>query len=91
MDFESFSIDNLIDETSQALSFHISATGYLEEVSLCFTNVIDLDLTVKPAAIVDNPSQVVTNFKEEMIKKKNKCAAKKKERLIKVCALVGSS
>ena len=38
--------------------------------------------------MVDNSSQIVTDSKEEMVKKMNKCAAKKKERLAKLCALI---
>ena len=89
MNFESFSIDDLVDETLRALGFHISATEYLEERSSRFTEVIDLELTSKPA-VVDNPGQIVTDSKEEVVKKKNKRAAKTKERLTKFCALVES-
>lgn len=32
---------------------------------------------------MDNPGQVVTDLEEEVVKKKNKCAAKKKERIAK--------
>lgn len=39
---------------------------------------------------MDNPGQVVTDFKEEVVKKKNKYTAKKKERLTKLYILVGS-
>lgn len=39
---------------------------------------------------MDNPGQVITNYKKEVVKKKNKCAANKKERLAKLCASVGS-
>ena len=41
--------------------------------------------------MVDNPGHIVTNSKKEMVKKKNKCAAKRKERLAKLYAPVGSS
>ena len=40
--------------------------------------------------MVDNPGQVVMDFEEKMVKKKNKCVAKRKKRLAKLCALVGS-
>lgn len=62
------------------LGFHISTTGYLEEESLFFTDVTDLELTAK-SAMVDNPGQVVTHFKDKVMKKKNECTAKKKRRL----------
>lgn len=67
----------------------MSATGYLEKGSLRFTNVINLELTAKPA-VINNSGQIVMNFEEEVVKKKNECAAKKKERLIKLRILVRS-
>ena len=89
MDFGDFSIDDIADKTLRALGFHIFATEYLEEVSPCFTDMTDLELSAKPA-VVDNLGQVVTNSEEKVVKKKNKCAAKKKERLAKLHALFGS-
>lgn len=90
MDFESFSTDDLADKTFQAFGFYISTIKYLEKESPLFTNVIDLELTVKPA-MVHNSGQVVTGFKEKMVKKKNKPSAKRKERLVKFCVLIRSS
>ena len=40
--------------------------------------------------MVDNSGQVVTDSKKKVIKKKNKHAAKKKERLAKLCTLIRS-
>ena len=89
LDFGGFNTDDIASETLQALCFHISTTGYLEEESLRFIDVTDLELNVKPA-VVDNIGQVVPDFEEEVVKKKNKHAAKRKKRLAKLCALVGS-
>lgn len=71
MDFKSFNMNNLADETLQALSFHISTTRYLKEGFPCFIDISDLELTAKPV-VMDNPGQVVTDSEEEMVKKKNK-------------------
>ena len=89
LDIKSFNIDDIADKTFRALEFHISTTGYLEKWSLCFTNVTDLELSVKPA-VVDNLGEIITDFEEEIMKKKNKRVFKKKERLTKLCALFRS-
>ena len=89
MDFDSFSTEDIANTTLLALGFHISSTKYHEERSLCFTDVIDLELNAEPA-IMDNLGQVVTNLEEEVVKKKNKHAAKRKERLAKLCAPIRS-
>lgn len=86
-DFESFNSNDLADKTLQTLGFHISATRYLEEGSLYFTNITDLKLTVKPA-VIDNPGWVITDSEKKVVKKKNKNTAKKKEQLAKLCAFV---
>ena len=70
MDYGSFSTDDIANETLQALGFHISAIRYLKERSPYFTDITDLQLTVKPA-IVDNSGQVVMDSEEEVVKKKN--------------------
>ena len=70
MDFDNFSTDDIADETLQALGFQISVTGYLQERSPRFIDVTNLELNAEPA-VVDNPSQVVTDSEEEMVKKKN--------------------
>lgn len=88
LNFKSFSMDDLADEILWALGFHISATWYLEEVSPYFTDVTDLELTAKPV-VVDNPGQVVMDFEEEVVKKKNKYAPKKKKRLAQFHLFVG--
>ena len=41
--------------------------------------------------MVDNPRQIVTDFEEEVVKKKNKCVAKRKEQLAKLCTPIVSS
>lgn len=89
LDFESFSIDVIANKTFQALGFYISATGYLEKGPPCFTDVTNLELTAKPV-VVDNLGLVVTDSKEEVVKNKNKRAAKRKKRLKKLRALIGS-
>ena len=89
MDFGGCSTDDKINETLRVLGFHISTNGYLEERFLRFTDVTDLELTAEPA-VVDNPGQIVTDFEEKVVKKKNKCVAKSKERLAKLCATIGS-
>ena len=89
LDFGGCSTDDIADKTLRALGFHISATGYLKERSLRFTDITDLELTAEPV-VMDSPNQVVTDSEEEVVKKKNKCAAKKKERLAKLCAPIRS-
>ena len=89
LDFNNFNTDDIADKTLQALGFHIFATRYLEKRSLCFTDVTDLKLNIEPA-IIDNPGQVVTDSGEDVVKKKNKRAAKKKEWLAKLRAPVRS-
>ena len=76
LDFDSFSTDDITDKTFQAFGFHISATRYLEEGSLCFINIINLELNAE-LAMIDHPGQVVIDSGEEVAKKKNECAAKK--------------
>lgn len=51
-----------------------------------FIDVIDADLTIN--LIINNLSQVVTNFEEKIVKKKNKCTAKKKAQLKNFCTFV---
>lgn len=89
LNFESFSTDDLANETLEALDFHISTTRYLEEGFLRFINITDLELTIK-LAMINNFGQVVMNFKEKVVKKKNKYTTKKKMQLAKLCALVRS-
>ena len=90
LEFGVFSIDDLVDETFQPLSFHISAIEYLEEDFPRFTDVTDLKLTAK-TAVMNNPGQVVIKSEEKMVKNKNKRAAKRKERIAKLCAPIASS
>ena len=82
-------MDDIEDKTLQALDFYISTTEYLKKRSSHFIDITDLELTAK-LVIVDNPVQVIRNFEEEMVKMKNECAAKKKERLAKLYTPVGS-
>ena len=71
LDYGGFSMDDIADKTLRALGFHLFAIEYLEEGSSRFTDVTDLELTAEPA-VVDNPSQVVTDLEKEVLKKKNK-------------------
>lgn len=89
MDSKSFSINDLVNKTFRVFGFYIFITRYFKKKFLCFTNVINLKLFANPA-IVDNPGQVVTDFKKKVIKKKNKRVAKKKEWLAKFYVLVES-
>lgn len=72
----------IADEIFQTLGFYISATRYLEKKSLHFTDITDLELTTK-LVMFGNLGQVVTDSKEEVVKKKNKYTAKRKQRLAK--------
>lgn len=65
----------------------MSATGYLKKRFPHFINVTNLELTAKSAA-VNNSGQVVTNFKEELVKKKNKYIIKRKKQLAKLCSSI---
>lgn len=78
LDFDSFNIYDIADESFRALDFHISVTGYLEKTFPHFTDITDLKLNVEPT-MVDNFGQVVTDSKEEVVKKKNKYIAKRKK------------
>lgn len=75
----------IANETLLALGFLIFAIEYLEKMFLYFTNIINLELTAN-SVMVKNLGQVVTDFKKEMVKKKNKYMAKRKKRLAKLCA-----
>lgn len=89
MDIESFSADVIANKTLHVLSFYISATEYLKEEISCFIDVNDLELTAK-LAVIDNPGQVISDYEEKVLKKKNKCVVKGKKRLKKLCAPGGS-
>ena len=89
MNFGGFSLDNIADKTLRAYGFHICATRYLEKRFPHFTDVTDLELTAEPA-VIDNFDQIVTDSEEEVIMKKNKCAAGRKKRLAKLCTPFGS-
>lgn len=78
--FKSFSMDEIEDETLQAFGFYISITRYFEEWFLHFTNITDLELTIK-AAIINNLIQIVINSKKEVIKKKKNAWSRKKSSL----------
>ena len=83
LDFGGCSMDDIVDKTLRALGLYISVTRYLKKGSLRFIDVTDLELTTE-SAVVDNPSQVVTDSEEEVVKKKNKCVVKRKEWLAKL-------
>lgn len=87
--FDSFSTNVIADKTLRAISFHISATRYLKKEYLHFINITDLKLNTKPA-IINNLDQVVIDFEEEIVKKKNKHAAKRKEQFAKLCIPIRS-
>ena len=76
LDFGGCSRDDIADKTLQALGFHIFATGYFKERSPRFTDITDLELIAEPA-MIDNPGQDVTDSEEKVVKKKNKCTAKR--------------
>lgn len=54
-----------------------------------FTNIIDLELTIKPA-IVDDLGWIITDFNKKLVKKKNKCKAKRKKWFLKFYTLIRS-
>ena len=87
LDFESFSTDNIANETFWALGLYIFTIEYLKEGFLYFTDVTDLELNAKPI-IIDNSDQVVIGSKKEVVKKKNKYAANRLEWLVKICVSV---
>ena len=89
LDFEGFNTDDIADGTLRTFSFHISATQYLEEEFPRFKDILDLELTTKPA-MVNNLGQIVMDSEEKVVKKKNNCAAKRKKWLAKLCISVGS-
>ena len=64
--FDSVSSDTIPDNTLQALNFHLSPLGYLEEGALRFVDVTDNpDLTIEP---VDN-GQPITDSEDEKMRK----------------------
>lgn len=89
-DFESFSIISIADETFFALYLHISTTGYLEDRASCFTDVTDvdagLDCRLSQQVVKNNCGQVVvTNFEEEVMKKRNEYALNNKTQIETLC------
>ena len=73
--FDSVSSDTIPDGILQALSFHFSLLRRFQEGAPRFVNATDNpDLTIEP---VDN-NQPITDSKDEKVRKKNKCAAKRK-------------
>lgn len=83
---QSFSIVETVDKILQAFRFHIFATEYLEKRALYFTDIIDLsEFIAKP--VINNLGQIVTNSKEEELKKKNEHLTKKQSSLINIILL----
>lgn len=85
-------MNTLLDNTFQALDFHLSPLGYFKERVPRFVNVNDnRDLMIEP---VDN-GQVITDSEDEKMRKQNKHTDKKKTQLdnlrAPVLALVASS
>ena len=73
----------MLDATLQALGFHHSPLGYLEDGALQFVNVTDkLELTIEP----EDDDQPIMDYKDEMTRKWLKRAAKKKPRCDNLCA-----
>lgn len=87
-DFDSVNLDIIPDNILQALNFHFSSLGYLEEKVFWFVNITNnSDLTIE---LVDN-SQPIINFKNEKVRKQNKCIAKKKAQLDNLFAPIQAS
>lgn len=83
--FDSISLDIILDNTLQALNFYLFFLDYLEERAPRVVEIIDnLDLTIE---LVNNGQQI-TDSENEKMKKKNKCAAKRKAQLDNLFALV---
>ena len=74
-DFDSVSSELIPNTTLQALSFHHSLLGYLEEQAPRFVDVTDKpELTIKP----EDNDQPITDTKDEKEKKGLKCNTKRK-------------
>lgn len=83
--FDSISLDTILNSTLQALSFYISFLGYLKEGVPQFVAVIDdPDLTIK---LVDN-GQPITDFEDKKVRKQNEYAAKKKAPINNLCVFL---
>lgn len=94
-------MDSIADKTFFTLCFYNSTTEYFEDGTLHFPDITNLDdltlslnasLDCKPMSKVvnNNCSQVVTNFEDEAIKKKNKYVAKKQAQLKNLCFLISN-
>ena len=78
-------METILDATLQALDFHHSPLGYLEERLLQFVDVTNkLELAIEPK----NNDQLITDSKNEMIRKRLERAAKRKTRCNNLCTLV---
>ena len=76
--FDSVSLDIILDDILQVLDFYLFLLSYLEEVVPQFIDVTNnSNLRIEP---VDN-SQSNRDFKNEKVRKKNKRAAKRKTKL----------
>lgn len=86
---------SILNKTFFLLYFYISTTNYLKFGALRFTNITDadtsLDSKLSQKVVKNNYSQVVvTDFKEEMVKKKNKYTLEKNAQIKIFCHLVFS-
>lgn len=93
----------ILDKILQALCFHISALEYFKDRVLCFEDVTNTDNLIlklntrlnhrleqknKQEKKENNKRSKVTDFKEEVVKKKNKCTERRKAWLISFYAEV---
>ena len=84
-DFDSVSSDSILGATIQALGFHQFPLDYFKERAPRFVDLTDkLSLAIEPK----DDGQPITNPKDENVRKKLECAAKKKARRNNLCALV---
>ena len=74
-DFDSVSSKTILDATLQALGFHYSPLGYLEEGTPQFVDVTDKpEFAIEP----ENDGQPITDSEDEKIRKGLERAAKRK-------------
>lgn len=82
-DFEGVSLEIILDATLQALGFHYSLLGNFEEKALQIVDVTDKpELVIEP----ENNGQPITDPKDEKMRKRLECIAKKKVQRDNLCA-----
>ncbi len=85
-DFDSVRLETILDTTLQALGFHYSPLGYLEEGAPRFVDVTDKrELAIKEP---ESDVQPITDSEDEKARKVSECAAKRKARCDNLCALM---